>query len=180
MPTTDAVLYLKATAGAGASVNRSTGSMVLFALRDSSGQFTSSGGVPANRDLSKAKSLRPHRSVPLTDSNGLINEPWERYLAFIDGTFLNIRNGPTLPDVASSITYAQAQSLVSESVAAALTQQANANAQSIQTIREVVQVAALPGAMQIPAPKLAATYQPVGSANIVGDTGGGGGGGGGD
>lgn len=170
MASTGAVLYLKVRAGAGSSTSRWTGAVAYLALRDSSGQFSSSGGAPATRNLRNLKSLKPHSSVPLADpSTGRINEYWDRYFSYLNDTFLEMTNGPTLPDVADSITYSQAVSLVNEAILGALSQQANSNAQSIEAVREVVQTAALPGSAQIPPAKLYMDYAPIGDAGGGGD-----------
>ena len=87
---------------------------------------------------------------------------WDNFFQYLNDTFLKMPNGPTLPDVASSVTASQARSIAGEVVASALSQQANANAQALSAVVQVTKTAALAGAAQIPPVQLSPAYEPTG------------------
>ena len=149
MATTGSVVYVRANSVA--SQTGKTGSVSFFAARASTSIYSSLAIKRLN--TKNRKVIRPV-GVPMVGADGMPTQQWSDWFVYIDKEFLNMLNGPTLPDVASFVTVGQATAIAVAEVQAGLAQQANANAQSIQTIREVVQTAALPGATQIPAPKL--------------------------
>ncbi|MES2958516.1 MAG: hypothetical protein V4792_10020 [Pseudomonadota bacterium] len=153
MASTGAVLFFRPRSAVLTVAHGVTGAVSFVALRTSSGIY-SSRGVNASRNLRNLKSVLPDISVPISLDGRMINPEWYRAFRYVWDTFLNVINGPTLPDVVETITLGQVQSIVSSSIAAALEQQAAANAQSIASMREVVQAAALPGATQIPPAQL--------------------------
>ena len=165
MASTGSTAYLRPSATAAAS--GISGSVIFFASRSSTGLYSSTSIDKANSRNRKV--IRPV-GVPMVDSNGMPTQPWTDWFVYIEKQFLNMLNGPTLPDVANYVTVGQATAIAVEAVQQGLAQQANANAQSIQAMREVVQSAALPGALQIPPPKLYSDFLP-----DTGDRGGGGG-----
>ena len=149
MATTGSFVYVRPlSVAAQAGV---TGSVSFFAVRASTSIYSSFAIKRLN--TKNRKVIRPV-GVPMVGSDGMLNPQWSDWFVYIEKEFLNMLNGPTLPDVANYVTVGQATAIAVAAVQAGLAQQANANAQSIQTIREVVQMAALPGAVQIPAPKL--------------------------
>ena len=158
MAATDSVLYFRPLAQAAAS--GITGSVSFFAARASTGLYSSTAILKTNSRNKKV--IRPI-GVPMVDQNGMPMQQWTDWFVYIEKQFLNMLHGPTLPDVAKYITAGQATAIAVAAVQSGLAQQANANAQAIQTMREVVQTAQLPGAVQIPQPKLYSDFvaQPV-------------------
>lgn len=156
MASSGAVVYVRPLVSGGATSIGASGAVVFMATRVSTGRYSSlvigAGSTSRNR-----KVIRPDNSVPymIQSGDGMTNNPaWSQWFQYIEQSFLDMLKGPTLPDVAQYVTVSEAQSIAANVVQHALAQQANANAQSILTIREVVQSAALPGAVQIPIPKL--------------------------
>jgi hypothetical protein len=122
---------------------------VLFAsARAVSGLFSASS-IPAAQDLANLRSLLPQQRTPVIDDNKCMTASWYRFTDFLVNRFLGGLTGATLPDVASSVTYAEAQSIAIAAATAAMQQWTAANAQATDAIRQVVQAAALPGATQI-------------------------------
>lgn len=156
MAATDSFVFVRPRAVASAG-NGATGSVSFFAARASTGIYSSRAIGKTNSTGRKV--IRPV-GVPMVGQDGLPTQAWSDWFVYIEKQFLNMLNGPTLPDVSKYVTTGQATAIANEAVQAGLAQQANANAQSIQTIREVVQTAALPGAMQIPPPKLYSDFTP--------------------
>lgn len=163
MATTGAVLYFRPTQQAIAAANRQTGCVTLFAVRESTGLISTNGINPSSKTRNR-KALKPHRTVPPIDASGLLSTEWDNFFQYLNDTFLKMPNGPTLPDVAASITAAQARSIASEVVSAALSQQTNNNAQALLSVVEVVKTATLPGAQQIPPVQLTPAFEPPGGA----------------
>lgn len=163
MPSTGAVIFFRPSAQAVLAANRKTAAAVLFAMRESTG-LINTRGIKASTSSRNRKALKPHRSVPPIGDDGLWTTEWDNFFQYLSDTFLKMPNGPTLPDVASSVTASQARSIASEVVSAALAQQTNANAQSLAAVVEVAKAAALPGAMQIPAVQLSPAFEPPGGA----------------
>ena len=162
MPTTGAVLYFRPTQQAVLSPGHKTGAVVSFAVRESTG-LISANGIKASAQWRNRKALKPHRSVPPIGPDGLWTTDWDNFFQYLNDTFLKMPNGPTLPDVASSVTASQARSIAGEVVATALAQQANANAQALSAVVQVAQMAALPGAAQIPPVQLSPPYESSGA-----------------
>ena len=188
MASTGAVLYVRVRPSVSVSAAFTTGAQMFVSLRDSTAQFTSGIGIAGTRNLRNLRSYKPHDSVPMVNDKGLITEQWKLYFKFLDNQFLEAGNGPTLPDVIDAITTAQSNTVVSEQSAAALLQQANANAQTLNALLEVVKAAETPGVEQVPPVQLAPVFTPTGSGGLTGggdsagdsggDSGGGGGAGG--
>lgn len=174
MASTGAILYIKPQAPSTSSAGRVTGALLDFALRDSTGQFTSGGGIDSTLNLRNKRAMLPSRSVPLTDANGVIDQGWWNFFSFLNGTFLRARIGPTMLDLENAITTAQAQSVTTEAASASALQMAANNAQALQAMREVVVAAAIPNAVQIPAPQLAPQVTSTGSTGAGSSSGTGG------
>lgn len=164
MASTGAILYIRPRFSAATVAHGVTGAVVAISSRVSSGKYSSTV-IGAGTTSRNRKAMRPDNSVPFMQKNGdgWINNPaWSQWFQYVEQTFLNMLSGPTLPDVADYVTAGQAQAIATSVVQSALSQQANANAQSILTMREVVQTAALPGAVAIPPPQLTPDFGPTG------------------
>lgn len=183
MASTGAIMYLKVTVPTTSSASRKSGAVAFFALRDSTTQFTSGVGIASNANLRNKRAMLPSRDVPVMDPDGTVNQAWWNYFAFLNGTFLRARIGPTMSDLQDAITTSQAQSVSSEASVASLAQQVSAVAQSVVALREVAIAAASPGATLVPVAPTEPQVTPTGAETGVGgggDSGGGDSGGGGD
>ena len=167
MATTGSVVYVRANSVA--SQTGKTGSVSFFAARASTSIYSSLAIKRLN--TKNRKVIRPV-GVPMVGTDGMPTQQWTDWFVYIEKEFLNMLNGPTLPDITKYVTVGQATAIAVAAVQAGLAQQANANAQSIQTIREVVQTAALPGAAQIPPPKLYSDFTAPGNSTNTDSRGG--------
>lgn len=167
MASTTAFIYFRPVVSL--AERRFTTAHISLPLRIVSGPFSSAGITPLS-NIDKLKSWLPSQSVPVADKDGKMTPPWYRFLNFFMEVFIGGASSPTLPDIAASVTYSEAQSIAQSVVTVAFAQQALANAQALDAAVAVVRQAALPGAEQIPSVQLT-TYD---------SSGGGGGGGGGD
>lgn len=179
---TGAVIYLRPTIRG----PRGSGAVVYIAHRQVAGIYTN---VLSATPTSVRKNKKPSSLQPIGYVNGdkdkpvLIDSAWSKYLGLeIAGRKLGGSAYPTLPDLTSFILLAQNNAAAIAQLQTAQGQMMTANAQTLQSLLEVNQAAAVPGAAQIAAPVLAVpeTTAPLFTQPDFGDGGGGGGDGGGD
>lgn len=160
MPTTAAVLYIRPTGTAVIAAARRTAATLYVPLRTLTGLF-STAGVTKSKDTHNLKAWFPSQRVPLAGQE-LMQPEWYRFFQYLTETVLGGANGSTLPDVAASVTYAEAQSIATAAVTKALAQQGAANAQSLSAVVQVAVASALPGSAQIPPVQLYPVDTPIG------------------
>lgn len=173
MGTTTATLYLRPSFSAGGG----GGAVILIPLRFVTGLFSAVTAVSAS--TSRNKDWKPDRDSAWVDPK--TGKPTVQLVKFVDYVaekVLGGSNNKTLPQVESLITYAQAQSLFTTLIGAALAQQVSAIAQSADATRQVLVAAGTAGAAQIPPVPLAPAdvNQPTLPESPGGDGGGGDGG----
>jgi hypothetical protein len=143
MATTSAIVYFRPTAFTART--RATEATVYFPLRVVSGLYSVSLAASA-----VTKNWKPSALTPLVDKDGRITPEWNRYFSDLGGRKLGGAIFPTLPEIAELFTQTQSNAREISAVQVALEQQATANAQALDVMRQVVQDAALAGATQIP------------------------------
>jgi hypothetical protein len=149
MATTTAVLRIRPRVGASLSANRRTAANFDVSVRYLSGVYSATS-IPASANLKNALSWLPSIRVPLTDSNGCMSPEWYRFMNYLCTTVLGGPTGSTVADIATAVVTNSASAAQATQAAVSLTQQADANAQAMAAVVQVVQTAALPGASQIP------------------------------
>lgn len=147
--TTTATLFIKPTAFALLSVDGKFPAVLFLIARAASGLFAS-GGITPSANTANLKTLFPDQSVPIDTAGTLMNPTWYRFFRYLVYTVLGGPQASTLPDVATALTYSETQALIGAALTAGLAQQAIANAQALAAVVQVAQMAALPGAPQIP------------------------------
>ncbi len=158
-----------------------TGAVVFFPVRVVAGFYSSALAQSTAKKNWKPQSLHPIGRT--SDGKEVFLDPaWSRYFSDLGGRKLGGATFPTLPDITEIFSLTNNNATAISQIQTALEQQANANAQAIESLRQVVQTAALVGAEQIPPPVLArqeTTPPPVdtffNNDNGVGSSGGGGG-----
>jgi len=109
-------------------------------------------------DSTNRKVTLPTPRVPLgyVEYNGqrlpvIIDErSWYKWLHDLDERRLGGPTAPTVPDLSTNVVYAKEQAVAASATVANVSQQVDANAQSLQVANEVAVNAALPGASSIP------------------------------
>lgn len=153
MASTAAVVYVRPTIRG----PRGSKGVVFVTHRQVAGIYTASLFARNVNKHKKPSSLHPigyiggDRSKPV-----LIDEAWSRHIGLeINGRKLGGTAYPTVPELTEFILLAQNNASQISQILAAMEQMNNANAQSIQGLRDVVNAAALAGAAQVPPPVLA-------------------------
>jgi hypothetical protein len=150
MASTGAVVYFRPRGVASSKVNRRTSGAVYVPFRDVSGIFTSGGSVSDEDNATQGKALYPGPRVKMVDSTGMIADPWHRFFVWLLNDKLGGVDAPSLTDVATSVTGVQQAVTSTVSNVSLLTDQSAQNAAALDTVKEVVQGASLPGSSQIP------------------------------
>ena len=157
MATTGAVLYLKPRIVSTDTPGRASGAVLYFSPRFVSGIFSDANGISTQNNATSAKAMLPGPRTPLGYVNGDRRQPvyideatWYRLIDYIVNIKLGGVTAPTLTDVSSSITAVQDATTSIVSSVVSITEQTTNNAAALDTVKEVVQTAALPGATQIP------------------------------
>lgn len=100
------------------------------------------------------KNWKPHalQRVGKTASGEevLIDPAWNRFQGDIANRKLGGATFPTVPDITEIFNLSQSNATAISQIQTALEQMVNANAQSLATLLQVVQTAALAGAAQVP------------------------------
>lgn len=165
MATTDAVLFIRPQTNISVATGRTSGVVLYIAPRFSSGAAQS--GVPASANETNLKAWLPPPRHPLVDSQGFIDPRWYRFFEYLTEKRLGGASGPSLNDIAATITTVKDQAVSDALTISGLLQQATANAESLSTTVQVIRDNSLPGASQIPPVVLSPT--------VTGDGGSGGG-----
>lgn len=148
--TTTATVYIKPFAWR--STNYVSGGVAYIPLRALTGAYTVGIASSTKKGL---RSFLPDITVPPVDKDGKWNPRWWQFFDQLVNFDLDLNSKVTLGDIKLQLQVDQALAIATANRAAAAQQQANTNAQVISATRDVVQAAALPGAAQIPIPKLA-------------------------
>lgn len=170
MTATTATVYVKPTfASSGGG-----GAVVYIPFRAVTGLYSAINARSAS--TSRKKFWKSPKDAPWVDpQTGKPTVEFAQHWDYVVEKILGGSNNKTLPQVENLITYGQAEALFSSLIAGALSQQINANAQALDTMKQVLAAAAVPGVAQIPPVQLQpADVTP--ATPIFGDTGGGGGG----
>lgn len=142
------MVYLRSTVNPVLSAARTSGLVFYLPFRDVSGLY--SAGLRAATNTRNLKSWKPSVNAPLTDEQGRITPAWNQFINYLIETVLGGSNFATLPDIANFATTSQVESIANNAIVQALKAQGTANAQALAAVVQVAQVAALPGATQIP------------------------------
>ena len=157
MATTGAVIYLKPRIVAAEVPGRTSGAVLYFSPRLVSGIFADANGVSTQNSATSAKAMLPGPRTPIGYVNGDRSKPvyideatWYRLVDYIVNIKLGGVTAPTLTDVSNSITSVQDATTSIVNSVVSITEQTTNNAAALDTVKEVVQTADLPGATQIP------------------------------
>jgi hypothetical protein len=130
----------------------SSGAVCFLTVRGVSGVYQQGVGNGTARVNDVA--WLPSAQTPIADLNGrgqyVMNPSWYRFFQHLAEVRLGGRAAPSLPDVVTTVETTQAAAVQSGQQVSALTQQSQANAESLNVVRQVVQNNALTGAAQIP------------------------------
>jgi hypothetical protein len=148
--TTTATAYVKPSAWR--SVDSRTGAVAFLPVRVLAGSYM---GVGITSNKKGLRSFLPDMTVSPVDKDGNWNPRWYLFFDQLVNYDLDLNSKVTLGDIKLQLQVDQALALAAANHAALAQQQADTNAQVISATRDVVQAAALPGAAQIPIPKLA-------------------------
>lgn len=151
MASTGAVVYLRTYGVTGTSAARTTGAVSYLPLRAVSGVFqTGVGATTRQNDVQWLPGAQTPIGRVRPDGLVTIDPVWYRALQHIFEVRLGGRAAPTLPDVITTVETTQAAAVQSGQQVSALTQQSQANAESLSVVRQVVQNNSLTGSDQIP------------------------------
>jgi hypothetical protein len=150
MASTGAVFYLRPRITATEAAGRATGAVTYFSPRFVSGVFTDAAGVGTQDNATSLKAMFPGQRVQLVDQDGYITQPWYRFFDYLLNTKLGGIAAPSITDVSDSIASVQDATSSVVNTVVSVTEMATQNAAALDTVREVAQTAALPGADQIP------------------------------
>lgn len=149
MGTTTATFYLRP----GFQPSGGTGAVFYAVFRGVTGLFSA---VTATTGGVRKKNWKPDRDSAWVDpQTGKPSVQLVQFVDYISEKVLGGSTNKTLPQVENLITYAQAQSLFTTLIGAALSQQINANAQALDAVKQVLMSAGTPGVTQIPPVQLA-------------------------
>ena len=156
MASTGAVFYVRPYAVAAGIAARSTGAVMYLPIRVVSGVYQT--GVSSTQSRPNDVAWLPSAQTPLgfVTVNGqrlpvmVDTLSWYRFMDHLAEVRLGGRSAPSLPDVVTTVENTQAAAVQSGQQVSALTQQGQANAESLNVVRQVVQNNALTGAAQIP------------------------------
>ncbi len=155
MASTGAVVYLRTYEVGGTSAARSSGAVVYLPHREVSGVYQVGVSTTAARPNDVA--WLPSAQTPFgwVTINGqrypMTPDPaWYRAFQHLFEVRLGGRAAPSLPDVVTTVETTQAAAVQNGQQVTALTQQSQANAESLAVVRQVAVNNALTGADQIP------------------------------
>lgn len=155
MASTGAVFYLRMYGVAAANAARATGALLYVPIRAVSGVYQE--GVSSTQTRPNDVQWLPNAQNPV----GWVMVGGQKLPVQFDPVFyralqhlfevkLGGRAAPSLPDVITTVETTQAAAVQSGQQVSALTQQSQANAESLNVVRQVVQNNALTGSDQIP------------------------------
>lgn len=155
MASSGAVVYIRPYGLGGGALARSSGAVVYFAHREVSGLYQTGVGMTtrANEVAWLPSAQTPVGWVTINGVRYPVNiDPlsWYRALEHLFEIRLGGRGAPSLPDVVTTVETTQAAAVQSGQQVTALTQQSQANAESLSVVRQVAQNNGLAGADQIP------------------------------
>jgi hypothetical protein len=155
MASTGAVFYLRTYGVAGTTAARSTGAVMYLPIRAVTGVYQT--GVSSTQSRPNDVAWLPSAQTPFgfVTINGqsypMTPDPaWYRAFQHLFEVKLGGRSAPSLPDVITTVESTQAAAVQNGQQVGALTQQSQANAESLNVVRQVIQNNALVGAAQIP------------------------------
>lgn len=152
MASTGAVVYLRRYEVAGSSAGRSSGALVYIPHREIAGMYQT--GVATATARPNDVAWLPSAQTPIgrakPDGTVVMDPAWYRALQHLFEIRLGGRAAPSLPDVITTVETTQAAAVQSSQQVTALTQQSQANAESLAVVRQVAQNNGLTGADQIP------------------------------
>lgn len=152
MASTGAVLYLRTYGVAAGSAARSSGAVLYIPIRAVSGVYQE--GVSSTQTRPNDVAWLPSAQTPIgrakPDGTVVMEPAWYRFFQHVADVRLGGRAAASLPDVITTVETTQAAAVQSGQQVSALTQQSQANAESLNVVRQVVQNNALVGAGQIP------------------------------
>lgn len=130
----------------------SSGAVLFLTIRGVSGVYQQGVGNGTSRPNDVA--WLPSAQTPIgranPDGSVVMDPAWYRAFQHLFEIKIGGRFAPSLPDVVTTVESTQAAAVQSEQQVGALTQQSQANAESLNVVRQVVQNNALTGAAQIP------------------------------
>ena len=130
----------------------SRGAVLFLTIRGVSGVYQQGVGNGTSRpnDVAWLPSAQTPIGRAKPDGSVVMDPAWYRAFQHLFEVKLGGRSAPSLPDVVTTVESTQAAAVQSEQQVGALTQQSQANAESLNVARQVLQNNALPGAAQIP------------------------------
>ena len=130
----------------------SSGAVLFLTIRGVSGVYQQGVGNGTSRpnDVAWLPSAQTPIGRAKPDGSVVMDPAWYRAFQHLFEVKLGGRSAPSLPDVVTTVESTQAAAVQSEQQVGALTQQSQANAESLNVARQVLQNNALPGAAQIP------------------------------
>lgn len=151
MASSGAVVYIRPYGLGGGALARSSGAVVYFAHREVSGLYQTGVGMTTRAN---EVAWLPSAQTPIgharPDGRVVMDPAWYRALQHLFEIRLGGRGAPSLPDVITTVETTQAAAVQSGQQVTALTQQSQANAESLSVVRQVAQNNGLAGADQIP------------------------------
>jgi hypothetical protein len=152
MASTGAVFYVRPYGLTGTSAGRTTGAVLYLPIRAVSGVYQT--GVSSTQARPNDVAWLPLAGTPIgrtkPDGTVVMDPAWYRAFEHLFNVKIGGRFAPSLPDVVTTVESTQAAAVQSGQQVGALTQQSQANAESLNVVRQVVQNNALTGAAQIP------------------------------
>jgi len=150
MASTGGVMYLRLYGSA--SSQTKTGGVMFVSIRALSGVYQT--GVSSTQSRPNDVAWLPSAQTPIgrvkPDGQVVMDPAWYRALQHLFEIKVGGRFAPSLPDVVATVESTQAAAVQNGQQVGALTQQSQANAESLNVVRQVVQNNALVGAAQIP------------------------------
>jgi hypothetical protein len=130
----------------------SSGAVLFLTIRGVSGVYQQGVGNGTSRpnDVAWLPSAQTPIGRAKPDGTVVMDPAWYRAFQHLFEVKLGGRSAPSLPDVVTTVETTQAAAVQSGQQVGALTQQSQANAESLNVVRQVVQNNALTGAAQIP------------------------------
>lgn len=122
-----------------------------------SAPYASGASVDTANSTNKKTTL-PSPSVPIAwvEINGqrlpcyIDTQSWWAYHSDLDNRRLGGQTAPTVPDLSTNVVYVKEQAVELAATTSAINQMAEANAQTLIVVKEVVQNASLSGSSSIP------------------------------
>jgi hypothetical protein len=130
----------------------SSGAVLFLTIRGVSGVYQQGVGNGTSRpnDVAWLPSAQTPIGRAKPDGSVVMDPAWYRAFQHLFEVKLGGRAAPSLPDVVTTVESTQAAAVQNGQQVGALTQQSQANAESLNVVRQVVQNNALTGASQIP------------------------------